>query len=179
MSVETVEKTDASNYIKLAHSIALKYKYKTKVPFEDIEGASIAGLVKAIKEHDSSKGAFSTIAYYTIKREISNLIRAENTLKRKTNMESISLHQKAQHDEDHDEIICFVEDKSAYSDFSIIYVNDFLGTLSKLERNIVLKLMKNKLSNRELGEIFGYSDEWIRKIRLKIKNKYLEYANNT
>lgn len=62
-------------YSKLVKFIADKYPTNAVLGKEDYYSEGCLGLIDAIERYDSSKGSFTTIAYYYIKKNIATLFR--------------------------------------------------------------------------------------------------------
>ena len=59
-------------------------------------------------------------------------------------------------------------------DVQFMDLNGFWKSLTSKEKKIV-KMLMNGLTNREIGKIMGVSNQRISEIRLKAKQKFLNY----
>lgn len=153
---------------RLAHWVLAKY-YSCRQMDEDLQQVARLGLWKACVGFKESSGfTFSSYASRVMLNELSNYFRDASRAYR-DNYSDISLNTIVSDDGTTLEMAL-----PGDMDVQFMDLNGFWKSLTSKEKKIV-KMLMNGLTNREIGKIMGVSNQRISEIRLKAKQKFLNY----
>ena len=153
---------------RLAHWVLAKY-YSRRQMDEDLQQVARIGLWKACVGFKESSGfTFSSYASRVMLNELSNYFRDASRTYR-DNYSDISLNTIVSDDGTTLEMAL-----PGDMDVQFMDLNGFWKSLTSKEKKIV-KMLMNGLTNREIGKIMGVSNQRISEIRLKAKQKFLNY----
>ena len=153
---------------RLAHWVLAKY-YSRRQMDEDLQQVARIGLWKACVGFKESSGfTFSSYASRIMLNELSNYFRDASRTYR-DNYSDISLNTIVSDDGTTLEMAL-----PGDMDVQFMDLNGFWKSLTSKEKKIV-KMLMNGLTNREIGKIMGVSNQRISEIRLKAKQKFLNY----
>ena len=153
---------------RLAHWVLAKY-YSRQQMDEDLQQVARLGLWKACVGFKESSGfTFSSYASRVMLNELSNYFRDASRIYR-DNYSDISLNTIVSDDGTTLEMAL-----PGDMDVQFMDLNGFWKSLTSKEKKIV-KMLMNGLTNREIGKIMGVSNQRISEIRLKAKQKFLNY----
>ena len=153
---------------RLAHWVLAKY-YSRRQMDEDLQQVARIGLWKACVGFKESSGfTFSSYASRIMLNELSNYFRDASRTYR-DNYSDISLNTIVSDDGMTLEMALPGDMDVRFMDF-----NGFWKSLTSKEKKIV-KMLMNGLTNQEIGKIMGVSNQRISEIRLKAKQKFLNY----
>lgn len=153
---------------RLAHWVLAKY-YSRRQMDEDLQQVARLGLWKACVGFKESSGfTFSSYASRVMLNELSNYFRDASRTYR-DNYSDISLNTIVSDDGTTLEMAL-----PGDMDVQFMDLNGFWKSLTSKEKKIV-KMLMNGLTNREIGKIMGVSNQRISEIRLKAKQKFLNY----
>ena len=141
-------------FMPMIIKIANSFCPKNRTEYEEYLSLGQLGLVKAAQKHDIKKGALSTIAYYSIRTEISNYRR--------------SCRKNPLFDVDYD------LDNTQEKIKQDIDIYDYLPIMTQEEKEIIGLYLK-KHTFEEIGNIIGMSRQYVQTVYYKIikraKNK--------
>lgn len=153
---------------RLAHWVLAKY-YSRRQMDEDLQQVARIGLWKACVGFKESSGfTFSSYASRVMLNELNNYFRDASRIYR-DNYSDISLNTIVSDDGTTLEMALPGDMDVQFMDW-----NGFWKSLTSKEKKIV-KMLMNGLTNREIGKIMGVSNQRISEIRLKAKQKFLNY----
>ena len=153
---------------RLAHWVLAKY-YSRRQMDEDLQQVARLGLWKACVGFKESSGfTFSSYASRVMLNELSNYFRDASRTYR-DNYSDISLNTIVSDDGTTLEMAL-----PGDMDVQFMDLNGFWKSLTSKEKKIV-KMLMNDLTNQEIGKIMGVSNQRISEIRLKAKQKFLNY----
>ena len=153
---------------RLAHWVLAKYYYRRQMD-EDLQQVARLGLWKAcISFKEGSEFTFSSYASRVMLNELSNYFRNASRTCR-DNYSDISLSTIVS-----DDGMTLEMALPGDMDVQFMDLNGFWKSLTSKEKKIVTMLMQG-LTNREIGKIIGVSNQRISEIRLKAKQKFLNY----
>lgn len=153
---------------RLAHWVLAKY-YSRRQMDEDLQQVARLGLWKACVGFKESSGfTFSSYASRVMLNELSNYFRDASRTYR-DNYSDISINTIVSDDGTTLEMAL-----PGDMDVQFMDLNGFWKSLTSKEKKIV-KMLMNGLTNREIGKIMGVSNQRISEIRLKAKQKFLNY----
>ena len=153
---------------RLAHWVLAKY-YSRRQMDEDLQQVARIGLWKACVGFKESSGfTFSSYASRVMLNELSNYFRDASRTYR-DNYSDISLNTIVSDDGTTLEMAL-----PGDMDVQFMDLNGLWKSLTSKEKKIV-KMLMNGLTNREIGKIMGVSNQRISEIRLKAKQKFLNY----
>lgn len=153
---------------RLAHWVLAKY-YSRRQMDEDLQQVARLGLWKACVGFKESSGfTFSSYASRVMLNELSNYFRDASRTYR-DNYSDISLNTIVS-----DNGTTLEMALPGDMDVQFMDLNGFWKSLTSKEKKIV-KMLMNGLTNREIGKIMGVSNQRISEIRLKAKQKFLNY----
>lgn len=199
----------------LAYYVAIRFKNRgvgLGIDYDDIVSESMIGLIKAIRNFDSTYGVkFSTYAINVIKNQVSEFFRNSNN-GLKYSRRSKELLSKLDGTETIEEIMekhqvkrSLVEEAFAYKskplplsmdkvvnnseedftfnnfigykeDLSVVYVNEFLSTLTPKMRTVIELTLKDK-TQREIANVIGCSQVNVYRLLKRISELYLVFSN--
>ena len=153
---------------RLAHWVLAKY-YSRRQMDEDSQQVASIGLWKACVGFKESSGfTFSSDASRVMLNERNNYFRDSSRIYR-DNYSDISLNTIVSDDGTTLEMAL-----PGDMDVQFMDLNGFWKSLTSKEKKIV-KMLMNGLTNREIGKSMGVSNQRISEIRLKAKQKFLNY----
>ena len=153
---------------RLAHWILAKYYYRRQMD-EDLQQVARLGLWKAcIGFKEGSGFTFSSYASRVMLNELSNYFRDASRTCR-DNYSDISLSTIVS-----DDGMTLEMALPGDMDVQFMDLNGFWKSLTSKEKKIVTMLMQG-LTNREIGKNIGVSNQRVSEIRLKAKQKFLNY----
>ena len=153
---------------RLAHWVLAKY-YSRRQMDEDLQQVARLGLWKAcIGFKEGSGFTFSSYASRVMLNELSNYFRDASRTCR-DNYSDISLSTIVS-----DDGMTLEMALPGDMDVQFMDLNGFWKSLTSKEKKIVTMLMQG-LTNREIGKNIGVSNQRVSEIRLKAKQKFLNY----
>ena len=153
---------------RLAHWVLAKYYYRRQMD-EDLQQVARLGLWKAcIGFKEGSGFTFSSYASRVMLNELSNYFRDASRTCR-DNYSDISLSTIVS-----DDGMTLEMALPGDMDVQFMDLNGFWKSLTSKEKKIVAMLMQG-LTNREIGKNIGVSNQRVSEIRLKAKQKFLNY----
>ena len=153
---------------RLAHWVLAKYYYRWQMD-EDLQQVARLGLWKAcIGFKEGSGFTFSSYASRVMLNELSNYFRDASRTCR-DNYSDISLSTIVS-----DDGMTLEMALPGDMDVQFMDLNGFWKSLTSKEKKIVTMLMQG-LTNREIGKNIGVSNQRVSEIRLKAKQKFLNY----
>ena len=153
---------------RLAHWVLAKY-YSRRQMDEDLQQVARIGLWKACVGFKESSGfTFSSYASRVMLNELNNYFRDSSRIYR-DNYSDISLNTIVSDDGTTLEMAL-----PGDMDVQFMDLNGFWKSLTSKEKKIVAMLMQG-LTNREIGKNIGVSNQRVSEIRLKAKQKFLNY----
>ena len=172
--------TRISNNIGLVHHVVKRVRPKRcQVSYDDLVQEGIFGLVEAHERYDSKKGAFSTYAYFWVRKNVSNAIYAQsNTIRIPRSKFRNEYLNYASLDELHDQLLDNDERMTLVDDGPD--VTKYLRVLNPREKAIVRMkfgfIDDVPMTNQEIGEVYGISGEAIRQTYSKALKKMQRIA---
>ena len=153
---------------QLAHWVLAKYYYRRQMD-EDLQQVARLGLWKACVNFKEDSGfTFSSYASRVMLNELSNYFRDASRTCR-DNYSDISLSTIVS-----DDGMTLEMALPGDMDVQFMDLNGFWKSLTSKEKKIVTMLMQG-LTNREIGKNIGVSNQRVSEIRLKAKQKFLNY----
>lgn len=153
--------------ITLVYSLVNK-EYPTFVHDDDIIQSGILGLCKAAMKWDSSKGAFSTLAFYCIRNEIRLELRS-----RQRRVETVSLETPVEDNLTLEDMLEGGDD----TDITELMVDAYVKTLTEDERT-VLELKLEGYKRQQIINITGFDLNKVKSILRMIRIKYIKYLKS-
>jgi|TARA_R100000995_G_C3481624_1_gene124276 RNA polymerase sigma factor (sigma-70 family) len=127
----------------LVVSLAKKFCPKNQNDYDEYVQAGRIGLWKAIRKHDSSRGALSTIAWYYIRWEIIRFIESKKK-NRLLNFGDLNIN-----------VSSFEDRKTRKDSLNEIYPSDLTS-----KEKAVLEMRSFGYTMKEIGQNFGRSRGW-------------------
>ena len=153
---------------RLAYWVLAKY-YSRRQTDEDLQQVARLGLWKACVNFKEDSGfTFSSYASRVMLNELSNYFRDASRTCR-DNYSDMSLSTIVS-----DDGMTLEMALPGDMDVQFMDLNGFWKSLTFKEKKIV-KMLMNGLTNQEIGKIMGVSNQRISEIRLKAKQKFLNY----
>ena len=157
------------------HNLIYHYLNEKKLPISEYYDILAIGLCKAAISFDPDRGAFSTLARKCFMNEIGMDIRKNTTKRNVIPKKKMVSYSGCPSD------VCDIlyKDRPLQEDIIISQMSssDLLKSLSEKER-VLVKGFLCGLDTNEIAEKLNCSERSIKKLRRKIKNKFLKLYNN-
>lgn len=131
---------------------------------DDLEQEINIGIFHAYTSYDINRNIqFITLLYKVVRQHLLKIKRNKNILKRKSNLNTKSLHETYGHD-DNSELIDIIENKNDFTNF--VEIKSLLNNLGPQEKQIIF-LSYQGYSQDEIGKIIGCSQVEVSRLKRK------------
>jgi RNA polymerase sporulation-specific sigma factor len=167
--------------IKLVYLIA--HRYKNLGEFEELVANGMVGLVKAARNYQEGRVAFSTYACRCIENEIKIRHRFERNPKRYPEKSLLSLdYTIGDDDKNEGSFDCWIP-SSEQTPLEIIEKKEFwnmtkafIEQLDERERTVFEGIMIHGLNQPQISSSLGVTQSWVSRMLKKLKQQYRNFA---
>lgn len=155
------------------HGLIYAFLKKYKLPADEYYDLAAIGLCKAAETFNPKKAKFSTFAYYGMRSMVSNELRRRCQLSRVP--EDKLLYYQAERENERGEVqVLEIPANENLEDFVVgeVLIQNFFDSLKERELRI-LNLLKQGLTQQEVGTIVGLSQAEVSRIRARLKKQLL------